>query len=394
MENIDEIIIRPIKSPSDLAYSVEILEKLLDKNPDIDTDEYEKIVILSNMIEEYERQTVPVLDFDAVDVIKFRMEQLGLRDADLVPYLGSASRVSEILSRKRQLTTEMINDLSDGLGIDRKALLKTGDDDFNIPNPVFKQMMSRGYFDDCLKEKSLMLKDFFKRNNTKPALLYRRSKFRTNSKDNHYIAIAWAARVIERSKGVSVGSEYSNVIDLEYMRALSKLSINEDTGPLDAIKKLRSDGVIVIIEPALSGAKIDGVCILDDPKRPVIGLSLRFDRLDNFWFTLMHELAHVCLHIDCGFTHIYDNMEQNSDNVMEREADSLAEEALVDSAKWASSPARILPSPLSAKALADELGVHVAIIAGKSRFETKKWKYLANFTKGFTIRDKFKEVKW
>ena len=69
---------------------------------------------------------MPVFPLDiptAIDAIKFRMEQLDLRPVNLIPYLGSASRVSEILSGKRGLTIKMINALSEGLGIPEKVLL-------------------------------------------------------------------------------------------------------------------------------------------------------------------------------------------------------------------------------------------------------------------------------
>ena len=395
MENLEEFRIKPIKTRDDYDAALVRLEELMAARPELQTDERKQLEILAELIEQYEEQNVPRLNFDAVDAIEFRLEQLGLNDSDLIPYLGSASRVSEILNRKRQLTVDMIRDLSNGLGIPEKQLLQQKQEDYKIPTPVFKQMLRRGYFKDGEGEKSSVLERFFGGANLAPLTLFRKSKFRVSSKDDRYIAIAWSTRVIQEASKSTLRNNYTKCIDLEYMRSLVKYSKDEKNGPKKAIEKLKDDGIIVVIEPALTGAKIDGICILENKENPIIGLSLRYDRLDYFWFTLMHEIAHISLHIDTDITHIYDNMDEKSnDYEMEREADKLASEALVDSAKWATSVARIMPSPLAASALAEELGVHVAIVAGKYRYESGDWKHLAKFAQQYTIRDKFKGIDW
>lgn len=395
MENLEEFRIKPIKTRDDYDAALVRLEELMAARPEQQTDERKQLEILVELIEQYEEQNVPRLDFDAVDAIEFRLEQLGLNDSDLIPYLGSASRVSEILNRKRQLTVDMIRDLSNGLGIPEKQLLQQKQEDYKIPTPVFKQMLRRGYFKDGEGEKSSVLERFFSGVNLTPLTLFRKSKFRVSSKDDRYIAIAWSTKIIQEASKSVLRNNYTKCIDLEYMRSLVKYSKDEKNGPKKAIEKLKDDGIIVVIEPALTGAKIDGICILENKANPIIGLSLRYDRLDYFWFTLMHEIAHISLHIDTDITHIYDNMDERSnDYEIEREADKLASEALVDSAKWVTSVARIMPSPLAASALAEELGVHVAIVAGKYRYESGDWKHLAKFARQYTIRDKFKGIDW
>lgn len=391
--------IRPIKNSTDYDEALILMEKLVSQDPEPDTDKADQISILATLIEDYEKNNFPLDVPSAIDAIKFRMDQLNLRPVDLVQYIGSASRVSEILSGKRSLTVDMINALSFGLDIPEKVLLrKHNDDEYsrNIPTPVFKQMTDRGYFDGD-GDKSTLLQNFFGKFNTKPSMLYRRSKFRNDNKVNHYILVAWADRVLEKANKIGVGKAYiEGTIDLDYMRNIAKYSTDEENGVKNVIAKLLEDGIKVVIEPALYGTKLDGVAIFEDKDTPIIALTLRYDRLDNFWFTLMHELAHVAKHRNLNETFIYDDLETKNDQIddIEKEADLMASEALVDNTKWSVSAARIIPSPLAMAALAKEIGVHISIIAGRARYESGNWKYLSSTVGKFTIRDKFEGIKW
>jgi len=394
--------IKPIKNETDYNEALELLDELMMINPETDCEEADQLMILATLIEDYEKQHFPIDIPNAVDAIKFRMEQMDLRPADLIPYLGSASRVSEILSGKRSLTVKMINALSRGLGIPEKALLKqdNSDSEFskNIPSAVYKQMRARGYFSaNNTADKSTVLKEFFSNLPVEPSALFRKSKVRSSSNENQYILVAWANQVKRQADKIKTEKSFSkDSVTLELMRTVAKMSKDEDNGPKNAITYLLHYGIKTVVEPALTGAKIDGVVMFTDQSNPIIGLSLRYDRLDNFWFTLMHELAHISLHSHLGTQYIYDDLSKNSDSDsdIEKEADNLASEALVDSAEWDISPARLVPSPLAAKVLADKLGVHTAIIAGKSRYDSGNWKYLSKTVSKFTIRDKFKEIKW
>jgi HTH-type transcriptional regulator/antitoxin HigA len=394
--------IKPIKNDADYEEALSLMADLVSCDPAPNTEKADQLSVLAILIENYEKTHFPLDIPSAVDAIKFRMDQLGLRPVDLVPYLGSASRVSEILSGKRALTVDMINALSTGLGIPEKALLKNSENENdysrNIPNPIFKQMIARGYFEaKDNNDKPNMLKQFFAAHSLQPAALYRKSKFRTDNTANHYVLVAWANRVVEKAKLINSKNEYiDGLVNLEYMRNIAKYSEDEDDGAKNAIEQLLSNGIKVVIEPALEGTKLDGICILEDKSHPIIGLTLRYDRLDNFWFTLMHELAHVSKHLNLDETFIYDDFESKDDHLsgIEKEADSLAGEALVDSSKWLVSAARIVPSPITASCLAKELGVHPVIIAGKARYETGKWSYLSKMVKEHKIRNQFKEIVW
>jgi HTH-type transcriptional regulator/antitoxin HigA len=160
---------------------------------------------------------------------------------------------------------------------------------------------------------------------------------------------------------------------------------------------LKKYGIILVIEPHFSKTYLDGATILINKDNPVIGLTLRYDRLDNFWFTLVHELAHIALHYKSGISLFYDEIEGiktiNLDE-KEKEADALAEEAILPSAKWEISPARLIPSSMAANSLANELGVHVALIAGQIRHKGNKYIYLNKIVTEAKVRNYFPNEKW
>ena len=88
-----------------------------------DTPEGDDIDLLVTLVESYEMKSYPIAPPDPIDAIKFRMEQMGMTKADMVKYLGSQSRVSEVLNRKRGLTLGMIRSLYKGLKIPAELLI-------------------------------------------------------------------------------------------------------------------------------------------------------------------------------------------------------------------------------------------------------------------------------
>ena len=87
------------------------------------TPEADEMEILVTLIEAYEHKHFPIGDVDPVEAIKFRMEQQGLTQKDLEPFIGSSGRVSEVLNRKRRLSLQMVKRLHDGLHIPYESLL-------------------------------------------------------------------------------------------------------------------------------------------------------------------------------------------------------------------------------------------------------------------------------
>lgn len=113
--------IKPIRNDNDLRAAFKRLEKVYQAKAG--TPQADEMEILVTLIEAYEHKHFPIGLVDPIEAIKFRMEQQGLTQKDLEPYIGSSGRVSEILNRKRRLSLQMIQRLHDGLNIPYESLL-------------------------------------------------------------------------------------------------------------------------------------------------------------------------------------------------------------------------------------------------------------------------------
>ena len=113
--------IRPIKTDQDYNASIRRIEVLWGANQD--SPQGDELDLLITLVESYEMKHYPIAPPDPIDAIKFRMEQMNMTKADLVQYIGSQSRVSEILNGKRKLTLGMIKSLYKGLRIPADILL-------------------------------------------------------------------------------------------------------------------------------------------------------------------------------------------------------------------------------------------------------------------------------
>ena len=113
--------IRPVKTEQDYLAAISRIEELWGTKKD--TPEGDELDILITLVESYELKHFPITPPDPIDAIKFRMEQQGMSNADMISYLGSQSRVSEILNRKRNLTLKMVKSLYKGLKIPAEVLL-------------------------------------------------------------------------------------------------------------------------------------------------------------------------------------------------------------------------------------------------------------------------------
>ncbi|MCH8319028.1 MAG: transcriptional regulator [Bacteroidetes bacterium] len=113
--------LKPLKSERDFENAVKLCESFMDaKEGTIEATLAEALAIL---IEKYEDEHYPIDPPDPIEAIKFRMEQMGLEKRDMIKYLGSSSRVSEIFRKKRQLSINMIRKLHEELGIPLETLV-------------------------------------------------------------------------------------------------------------------------------------------------------------------------------------------------------------------------------------------------------------------------------
>ena len=113
--------LKPIKSEADYQQALEEMERLWDAKEG--TEAFDQLEVLATLIEAYEEKTTPIQNPDPVQAILFRMEQEGLNKVDMEEYLGSKSKVSEVLNYKRPLSINMIRRLASGLGMDPAILI-------------------------------------------------------------------------------------------------------------------------------------------------------------------------------------------------------------------------------------------------------------------------------
>lgn len=208
-----------------------------------------------------------------------------------------------------------------------------------------------------------------------PSLL--RTGLSVSDHADDWLLLAWRSRVAERVRSsMEEGVPAYQPTNVEWLKRLPKLS-KESDGPLQAQALLRQHGIVLVVEPQIEGLGIDGAAFLVDGT-PVIGITLRHDRIDNFWFTLLHEVAHVVLHFRTGLaTGFFDDSENSAEitrDEIEAEADEFAGNLLIPDEVWRRSPVRVSNDRSIIRAFAERVGVHPAIVFGRLRKERGKYK--------------------
>lgn len=389
--------IRILRNEQDYYSALGEAERLVALDPDPATKNAENLELLTLLIEDYEKRVFPMDTPDPIEAIEFRMEEQNLRQKDLVSLIGSRSRVSEVLARKRALTIPMIRALSDGLGIPLDILVSKSGKASRKPENNFKteetvspdwkkfpygEMKKRGWFESCVDLSKATIEEsvqaFLSQLSADTAVMFRRRFLGKEVDDKvHYSVLAWTIRVLIKAKDESrkLETKFSpSIFNTERLRDLAQLSWFPD-GPKQAISFLEKCGVIVVIEPRLPNALIDGAAMRLEDGTPVIGLTLRYDRIDYFWFTLLHEVIHVWKHINSRNEVFIDRLEnlRDAEEQNEKQANRLARDALVPRAIWKRSSAFSFPSKENIQQLADELHIHPAIIAGRLQYETGRF---------------------
>jgi len=395
---------RVIKNKTEYEETLLALENLLDRNPVLGTPEDEELELLTLLVQDYESKQYQSVLPDPIEAVKFRMEQQNLAPRDLIPYIGSRSKVSEVLSKKRPLTLSMIRALHSGLGIPASVLIQEQDEDEEIDIdwdrfPI-RQMIAWGWItapETRISPEEILRPFFASVGDLKPQAILCRSSSHVRSARSmdDYALAAWSARVLARSSASPLAVEYkSGILTDNFLRKVVQLSVS-DTGPLLTRDFLKEHGIQLVVERHLPRTYLDGAIIMTNKLHPVIGLTLRYDRIDNFWFTLMHELAHLALHLDNENDIFYDDLDiEAEDDPREREANQLAGEALIPYDAWEESPASRLRSPQAAEHLAKQLNIHPAIVAGRMQHEFKAYQLLRNLVGTSKVRKLFPEVNW
>ncbi len=204
-----------------------------------------------------------------------------------------------------------------------------------------------------------------------------RKKIRCATLPNEYSLLAWQARILERARMRIKAEDLPPFVhDDRWLAELARLTRRKD-GPKRARKLLAGKGIVLITEEHLPGTYLDGAAMLSDSGRPVIGLTLRYDRLDNFWFVLFHELGHVFLHLFENLRYdFFDDDAVAADDKFEAEADRFALTALIPDELWDQCLSRFALSDQAVRIDAEKLGIDASIIAGRIRRESGNYKIL------------------
>lgn len=188
---------------------------------------------------------------------------------------------------------------------------------------------------------------------------------------------AWVAHVTDVAGECIVKRTFkASTISKDFLKSLALLSPQVD-GPRKALDVLKDVGICVVLENGLPGMSIDGASFHTAEVGPVLALTVRHDRLDNFWFTLFHEIGHICLHLAEPTDEIFVDSEEDSDSdetEAEAEADAFAKDSLIPRDTWLRSDARRFGNEVSVVALARQIGIHPAIVAGRIRHERRDFR--------------------
>jgi len=386
------MIPKVIKTEKQHQSTLRRIENIFDAKPGSqEADELELLVLL---VEKYEDEEFPIDLPDPVTAIRFRMEQSNLQPKDLIPYIGSKGRVSEILNGRRELTLGMIRKLVNGLGIPAEVLLREPGANLDTSEWTkigkrfpLNEMYKRGWFRGLvgsLQEAKEQIEDVLRKfvapagGSAKLVATHKRQKVRSGSAMDGPALIAWQIRVLSEASRQTLPIYQEGTVTAAFLSQVAKLSYF-DNGPSLAKEFLQKSGIHFIVEKHLPKTYLDGAAMRVSDGSRLVALTLRHDRLDNFWFTLLHELAHVSLHLDTGDVDvIFDDLDKCSTDKVEKEADELAWESLIPAKSWGKATLLKHHSEDRVKSFAEQLRIHPAIPAGRIRHELDNHRLLGD----------------
>jgi HTH-type transcriptional regulator / antitoxin HigA len=327
--------------------------------------------------------------------IKEELDARGLAQRDLAYILGTSEQaITRLLTGKYGISPEMAKALGQAFDVNPELFinLQRAYDMAHAPEPdpgvarrahlqniyPVREMIRRGWLQDV--DASLLkvqLARFLKTSNDN-ILKSRHAAKKTNSGEEATpTQLAWLFRVRQIAESVAC-KPYSPRSLQDGMHRLRALMIEPEE--IRHVPRLLEEcGVRLILVEGLRGGKIDGVCCWLDNKSPVIGMSLRFDRIDNFWFVLRHECEHVLREHGRDQEIIDVNLEQvDAISQEEKQANEAAAEFCVPQEKMNSFILRKSPlfSEREVVAFAKVMGVHPGIVVGQLQKKTDRWDLL------------------
>ncbi|AMR80492.1 hypothetical protein A2G96_21845 [Cupriavidus nantongensis] len=197
----------------------------------------------------------------------------------------------------------------------------------------------------------------------------------------------WLSRIRQQAQLLVASTE------LVPFNGLSAIELNEiarlcvDPKEVFSLQQLLlNKGIVLIYEASIPGMKLDGAVFCLDDGRPVVGLSLRYPRFDIFWFTLMHELAHIVLHREMLMDPILEDLDAAPEGLIEEQADRLAGDSLISRSDWRSANVKYSPTEENLFEFARRVGVHPAIVAGRLQRESSRKNMFATVLNEVNIR--------
>ena len=365
------------------------------------TEEFDELELLALLVDTYENEAHPIDLPDPVEAILFRMGQAGLKQKDLVPHIGSRSKVSEVLSGKRTLSLAMMRNLHRHLGIPAEVLLQEPGAKIALPLEgvewqrfPMKDLIARNWLErfqvslsEAKERAEEILSDWaapLGEGALEPALL--RQHVRSGGNADGYALTAWKIHVSLLALEQDLPDYKAGTVTQDFVRDLVRLSYL-DNGPLLAQEYLQKKGIHFIVERHLPRTHLDGAAIRMPDGSPLVALSLRHDRLDNFWFTLCHELAHIALHFDGEEREaFFDDLDQHDVDAFEGEADRWATEALIPSEDWDAAELKQDPTSDRIRAFAEAHRISPTIPAGRIRKETGNYKLFGQYVARQKVR--------
>lgn len=332
--------------------------------------------------------------------IREELEAREWSQRDLAYILGTPEQaINLILSGKRGVSPEMAKALATAFdvhpelfanlqraydmararepdpGVARRARLQTA-------YPV-REMIKRGWLEDTdAAMLEVQMARFFHVSSANKIPHLEHAAKKTHYERTPPAQLAWLFRVRQIAQAMVVPRYSEKALHDALMRLRSFLVDPEEARHVPRI--LAECGVRFVVVEGLPNAKIDGVCFWLDKQSPVVGMSFRFDRIDNFWFVLRHEIEHVlqkhgqtCEIIDAELDG--DGGGDNEDiPTEERIANTAAADFLIPAAEMSSFIARKAPffAERDVLGFARRLSVHPGIVVGQIQRRTKRWDFL------------------
>ncbi|MBK6660357.1 MAG: hypothetical protein IPG43_20470 [Proteobacteria bacterium] len=244
--------IKPIRSEQDYEAALARIDALMDAEPS--TSEFDELDILADLVEAYENKHEPMGYPSPIAAIEFRMEQANLSPRDLIPFIGSRAKVSEVLSGKRAITMPMARALHEHLAIPAEVLLHKASDhgDQPLANLEWSRfpllaMAKLGWIPkgrDLVRNAEAIIQGLIERaggQNVAGAVLYKKNDhLRANAKMDAYALNAWCWQVLAQANAAKPKAKYKRgTVTLEFLKSLARLSRAED-GPRQAKALLAS----------------------------------------------------------------------------------------------------------------------------------------------------------